>query len=181
MIRVGRTWRGNVTEDLRPASMRPGQCSGEGDAGAGDLRTGLVRIFERSGDGDCGGASKGGGGHNCRFRVRATVDGDVLASAEAYRAADRDDGSAHLDGGSRHGGACRANRRDDGSLDVRACIDHNSLAGFKACHIGNFDVARTHGRRSRQGGSGLQQEIGAVAVGIDAIRKAARAPIDRGR
>ncbi len=55
-ILVGRTGRGNVAGDLRPAGMRPGQCSGEGDAGAGDLCTGRVRTSERRGDGDCGAA-----------------------------------------------------------------------------------------------------------------------------
>ena len=60
VILVGRTGRGNVAGDLRPAGMRPGQCSGEGDAGAGDLCTGRVRKSERRGDGDCGAASADG-------------------------------------------------------------------------------------------------------------------------
>ena len=49
---VGRTGRWSVAGDLRPAGMRPGQCGGEGDAGAGDLCAGRVRKSERRGDGD---------------------------------------------------------------------------------------------------------------------------------
>ena len=37
VILVRRAGRGNVVGDLRPAGMRPGQRSSEGDAGAGDL------------------------------------------------------------------------------------------------------------------------------------------------
>jgi hypothetical protein len=38
--------------------MRPGQWSGEGDTGAGDLCAGRVRRLERRGEGDCGTAAR---------------------------------------------------------------------------------------------------------------------------
>ena len=89
----------------------------------------------------------------------------------------RNNGRAHIGGGARGGGAWRANRRDDGGLEVRARINHNRLAGVKIRHAGDFDIGRTGGRTGRQGGGGLRQEIGAVAVGVGAVREAARAPI----
>ena len=53
------------------------------------------------------------------------------------------------------------------------------LAGGKVRHAGHFDIGRAGGRSGRQRGGGLQQEIGAVAVGVGAVREAARAPIGR--
>jgi len=47
VILVGRSGRGNAAGDLRPAGMRPGQRSGERDAGAGDLGAGRVRKSEQ--------------------------------------------------------------------------------------------------------------------------------------
>ena len=38
-----RAWEASLG-DLRPAGMRPGQRGGEGDAGAGDLCAGRVRM-----------------------------------------------------------------------------------------------------------------------------------------
>ena len=58
-----------------------------------------------------------GGDDNRRLLVRATVNRDGLAGAKACRAGDRDNGRAHVDGGAHRGGACRANRRDDGGLE----------------------------------------------------------------
>ncbi len=86
---------------------------------------------ERRGDGDCGAAAgaasaAGGGGDNRRLLVRATVNGDGLAGAEARPAGDRDNGRAHGGGGAHRGGAGRADRRDDGGLEVRARINHES-------------------------------------------------------
>ena len=49
-VLVGRAGRRNIAGDLRPALMRLGQCSGQGDAAAGDLRPGRVRRLERRGD-----------------------------------------------------------------------------------------------------------------------------------
>ena len=43
VILVGRTGGENVGGDLRPAVMRLGQCSSEGNAGAGDLHAGRGR------------------------------------------------------------------------------------------------------------------------------------------
>ena len=75
----------HIVGDLRPAGMCPGQCSSEGDAGAGDLCTGRVRMRERRGDGDCGAAESLTEDDNRGLRVRATVDGDGLAVAKANR------------------------------------------------------------------------------------------------
>ena len=49
---VGCTGRGNVVVDLRSDGVGPGQYSGEGDAGAGNLCAGSVRMNERRGDGN---------------------------------------------------------------------------------------------------------------------------------
>ncbi len=49
---VGRTGRGTAAADLRPAGMRLGQCRGESDAAAGDLRALAVCHRERRCDGD---------------------------------------------------------------------------------------------------------------------------------
>ena len=96
LILVGRARRWNVVGDLRSAGMRPAQCSGEGDAGAGDLCTGRVRKSERRGDGDCGvPPNLRDGRDNRRLRVCATVDGDGLAVAETSRVGDRDNRRAH--------------------------------------------------------------------------------------
>ena len=84
-------------------------------------------------------------------------------------------GRAHGGGGAHRGGACRANRRNDGGLEVRARIDPDGLAGGEACHAGDLDVGRAGGRSDRQGCGGLRQEIGAVAAGVSAVREAARA------
>ena len=73
------------------------QRRGERDAAAGHLRTGRVRTRERRGDGDAGAApAAGGGGDHRGLLVRAGVDRDGLAGAEANGARDRDDGRAHL-------------------------------------------------------------------------------------
>lgn len=70
--------------------MRPGQPSGEGDAAAGDLCSRRVRERERRGDGDGGAAAaataEGGRGDDRRLGIRAAVDGNRLAGAEAGRA-----------------------------------------------------------------------------------------------
>src|ERR1039457_4625236 len=188
VILVGRTGRGNAAGDLRPAGMRLGQCGGEGDAGAGDLCTGRVRRLERRSDGDCGtgaasagaaASAAGGSGDNRRLLVRATVNGDGLAGAKGCPAGDSDNGRANVGGGAHRGGACRANRRDDGGLEARARINHNRLAGAKVRHAGDFDIVRAGGRSGRQGAGGLQQEIVAVAVGVGAVREAAHAPMGR--
>jgi hypothetical protein len=57
VVLVGRTGRGNAAGDLRPGGMCLGQCTGQGDAGAGDLRASRVRRLERRRDGDCGAAA----------------------------------------------------------------------------------------------------------------------------
>ena len=60
--------------------MRPGQCSGQSDAGAGHLRTGYVRVTERRGERDSGAAPPVDGVDDRRFRVCATANGDGLAT-----------------------------------------------------------------------------------------------------
>ena len=49
---VGRTGRGNVVVDLCSDGVRPRQYRGKGDAGAGNLSAGKVRMDERRGDGN---------------------------------------------------------------------------------------------------------------------------------
>ena len=65
------------------------------------------------------------------------------------------------------GRAGRADRRDDGGLEVRAGVDRDRLAGGEVRHAGDLDVGRAGGRRGRQGGGGLHQEVGAEAVGVE--------------
>ena len=52
----------------------------------------------------------------------------VWPSLKPIAFGDRDNGRAHGGGGGHTRGACRANRRDDGGLEVRARIDHDLLA-----------------------------------------------------
>ena len=143
---VRRPGRRSVAGDLGPAGMRPGECSGEGDAAAGDLCAGRVRKSERRGDGDSSATPAARcGDDNRRLMVRATIDADGLVRTKAYRAGDRDNGRAHIGGGAHCGGACRANSRDRGGLLIRARIDQYRLAGSKAGHTGEFDVGRAGG------------------------------------
>lgn len=139
-----------------------------------------MRMSERRGDANSGVATPAGdGGDNRRLLVRAAVDGDGLAGGKARRVNDRDRGRAHFGGGARGSGARGPNRCDDDGLDVRAGIDQNRLTGSKVRYAGDFDIGRAGGRTNRQRGSGLQPEIGAVTVGVGAVRKPSRAPIGR--
>ena len=126
MVLVRRTGRGNVVGDLRAGRMRPGQCSGEGDAGAGDLCTGRVRRVSGAVNGDCGGCQILSDGErqppSPAFAPLSMVM--VWPALKPNRAGDRDNGCAHTRWQlPTRGGACRANRRDDGGLEVRARID----------------------------------------------------------
>ena len=106
VIVVGRTRRGSVAFDRRPAGMRLWQCGRERDAAAGDLCIGRVRKSERRSDGDCGAASaECDGVDNRRLMVCTTVNGDRLASAKACHAENTNYGRAHVGCGGRRGGA----------------------------------------------------------------------------
>ena len=61
-------------------------------------------------------SAEGDGADNRRLMVRATVDGDRLASAKAHQAGDMDNGCARSGGGGQGGGARRANGCNDGGL-----------------------------------------------------------------
>src|ERR1019366_10745980 len=162
VILVGRTGRGDVAGDLRPAGMRLGQGAGERDAGAGDLCTGRVPRLERRRDRDGGpdasptttASAAGGDGDNRRLLVRAAINGDSLASGEAHRAGNGDHGGAYVSGGAQRGGACSANRRNHGSLEAGARVNQNRLAGGKVRHAGDCEIVRAGGRRSRESGGG---------------------------
>src|SRR5215472_11205043 len=65
-VPVGRSRRGNVAGDLRPAGVRPNQSGGEGDTAARDLCTGRVRTSQRRGDGDSRPTSATAGGGDDR-------------------------------------------------------------------------------------------------------------------
>jgi len=57
-------------------------------------------------------------------------------------------------------------------------IDNDRLTGGEVRHAAHLDIGRARGRRGRHRRRDLRQEIGAVAVRIRAVRKAARASID---
>ena len=102
-------------------------------------------MSEGRGDGDCSGAESSDGGDNCGFRVRTAVDRDCLAVAKTNCVKDRNIRRSYAGGGTQCCGARRANRRDDGVLDVRARINHDLLAGIESFHAGNFYVFRAGG------------------------------------
>ncbi len=60
--------------------------------------------------------------------------------------------------GAHRGGARRANRRDDGGLEVRARIDRDFLARLKAFNAGDFDIAGLFGRRSGKSSGSLRKK-----------------------
>src|SRR5690348_9972751 len=161
--------------------MCSGQCSGEIDAAAGDLRAGGVRMSERRGHCDRSSTESSHGGNDRCLRVCATVDGDRLAIAKANGIGDRNYGGARVSGGANSGRACRANSCDHGVLKICACVNRDLLSNVKTLHAGNFDVRRSGVFGSGESGSGLREEVVAVAVAIRAIWKAARALIDRAR
>src|SRR6185437_12517814 len=90
---------GNVVVYLCPDRMRPGQCSSEIDAAAGDLCADRVSMSQRSGDCDRRGAEPSDGSNDCGFRVCATVDRDGLAVAKTDYAGNRYYGGAYIGGG----------------------------------------------------------------------------------
>jgi len=132
---VGRTGRGDIVVNLRPGGMRPCHRSSQCDTAARNLCAGSVRMSERRDDCDRGGTKRSGGGNNCSLRVPASIDRDGLAVTKTNRAGDRDYGSAGVGGGADRGGAGRANRRDDTSLDVRACINRDLLSNIRPCTL----------------------------------------------
>ena len=60
-------------------------------------------------------------------------------------------------------------------------IDRDRLTGGEVGHAGDLDGGRAGGRRRQHGGGGLQQEIGAEVVGVEPVREAAQASVERGR
>ena len=80
VIVVGLTGRGNIIGDLHSLRMWPAQRRRKGNTGAGNLFTGRVRMGERRGNIDRGGAETPGRGDDRRFRVRAAADHDGFTS-----------------------------------------------------------------------------------------------------
>ena len=71
--------------------MSPGQSFGQCYAGTGKLCPDCMLASERCRECDVGAPGVDGGHDRC-FLVRAAVDGDGLADAEALRAGDGDEG-----------------------------------------------------------------------------------------
>src|ERR1017187_970980 len=145
VIVVGRTGRGNIVGELSSTGMRPCQSSGQRNPGTGDLSACRVRMTERRGDGNGGGAEPSDGDDNRRFRIRATVNGDGLALAKAVRTGNRDNGRAHIGASAHRGCTRRANCRDDGALKVCASVNHDLLACIEALHAVDFDIGSAGG------------------------------------
>jgi hypothetical protein len=108
-----------------------------------------VRKPEWRSDRDCRTATApttaGSGTDNCRLQVCAAVNGDGLTSAETRRSGDRNNSRTHVNSGACCGSACRANTRQNTSLEVRTRINDDRLTCSKVGHIGDFDVCRAGG------------------------------------
>lgn len=181
VIAVRRAGRCSASGDLRLGGVLPLQWGGEGNASAGNLCTGRVRKSERRGNGNSGVAKPGDGVHNRCLAMRTAANRNSLAVAKASRADDRNHGRSHSGGGTDRGCSCRANLRDDGRLAVRSGINPDRLTHFKAKHAGYLYIRRAGGLSGRQRGRGRRQKIGAVAIGVEAIRETACACIGSGR
>ena len=109
---------GTLSVTCAPLACACVKCSGQRDAGAGDLCAGIVRMRERRINGDCGAAESPDGRDDCILSIRTSVDGDGLAVAKTNRAGDRDNSCAHVGGDAHGGGAGRADRSNDGGLEL---------------------------------------------------------------
>jgi len=105
-------------------------------------------------------------GDDCRFNVRASVDGDRLAVRfQANRAGDRDNGCKPALVASLSVVAPGVTHLShDGVSRFRTRVDPDWLADLEVRHAGDFDIDCTRGRSGRQSGLRRGEEIGAVAV-----------------
>ena len=177
MILVRRAGRWSVIGDLRSDGVRPRQCCGEVDAGSGDFGASGVRMSERHLKGEGAAAESPDGRDDRRLGVRSCVNRDGLTRAEANRVGDRDDGRTRGGGGDGRGCTGRAHRGDNRGLAGSARIDRDLLSGLETFHALHLDIGRAFSRGDGQGSGGLGEEVVAVAIGVGAIGKTARAGI----
>jgi hypothetical protein len=181
VILVGCARRRSVVRDLRSTGMCPGQWSREVDAATGNLHASRMRTSQWSSDRESGGTEIPDRGNNRRLGVSAAVDSDGLAFIKTGHVCGGKNSCSRASSSAHRSGTRGANGCDDGILKIRTRINKDRLASTEAFHAGDLDVRRACGRGSRQSGSGLRQEIAAIAVSIGAVGESSCARIDGNR